>query len=470
MPNSFLFKKTSIFGFFIILTIASCSSYHVKSLKYQSEIEKGLLSQAYKSVDANKFLKKKRNRLLYLLEKGKLAHLNKNYSESNKLFNEADLMIEDSRKKIGDELLGILTNPEKTTYKSEDFEKVAVHYYKALNYIFLSNYDEALVEARRINIQLQKINENYPKNKKNRYTSDAFSLNLQGILYEITGNLNDAFISYRNAVDLYLQDKGSYFGVEIPEQLKHDVIRTADALGFHNEKDRYCKLLNISFEKIKKNDRELIVFWENGFSPYKDQNFYSFTVLPGSNSGMFVINNDELGLNIQLPIHNQPQKNAEFSDIDIFTVAFPKYVSKTPYYSNSYIQLDSTRTFNFEKAQDYNTIAFKTLKDRTAREIGKVALRLAAKKITEYSVKNKNENLGTLLGIFNAITERTDTRNWQTLPHSIFYSRIPIEKKDTQVKILFEGNSGTMEKQFPISPGPKFQFINVSTPKSLKAN
>mgnify|MGYP000754481450 CR=1 FL=1 len=63
-----------------------------------------------------------------------------------------------------------------------DFEKVTIHYYKALNYIFLNKLDEALVEAKRINLQLQQLNDKYPAGQKNRYTSDGFSLNIQGFL------------------------------------------------------------------------------------------------------------------------------------------------------------------------------------------------------------------------------------------------------------------------------------------------
>ena len=462
------FTKTNLIGFIIISISVSCSSYHTKSLKYLSEVENGMVNEAYKSIDANSFLKKKRNRLLFLLEKGKIAHLNKDYIASNLLLNEADVLIEDSRKKFGDELLGILTNPEKTIYKSEDFEKVAIHYYKSLNYIFLNKYDEALVEARRINLQLQKINDKYPKGKKNRYTSDAFSLSLQGILYESSGNINDAFISYRNAVDLYLKNDGSYFGVSIPNQLKKDLLKTAKLLGFSNEFDRYSKILETSLDSLSFPKRELIVFWENGSTPYKDQTFYTFSVLPGANSGMFNVTNKDLGLNLQLPLSNQRSQNGKFSDIDIFNVAFPKYVSRPPFYQNSFVKTDSLNTYNFEKTQDYNQIAFKTLRDRTAREIGKVALRLAAKKLTEYSVKDKNENLGTLLGIFNAITERADTRNWQTLPNTIYYCRIPLKKNQSDVEIISESSTQGKSSIYKLDPKKKIQFINYATPKSIK--
>ena len=49
-----------------------------------------------------------------------------------------------------------------------------VHYYKALNFIYLKDYEGALIEARRVNILLNQFNEKYKENK-NKYTRDAFS-------------------------------------------------------------------------------------------------------------------------------------------------------------------------------------------------------------------------------------------------------------------------------------------------------
>lgn len=45
-------------------------------------------------------------------------------------------------------------------------------------------------------------------------------MNLQGIIYEMGGDINNAFIAYRNAADVYLQSNDTYYGVELPGQLK----------------------------------------------------------------------------------------------------------------------------------------------------------------------------------------------------------------------------------------------------------
>lgn len=457
----------------LIVSITSCASYHELSAKYQHEVLRGEFDNAIKSIENNKYLNKDRNELLYCLEKGKIAYLNGDYQLSNELFNKADLLIEDGKKNLGKEVLGALTNPEKTTYRSEDFEKVAIHYYKALNYIFLRLYDDALVEAKRINLQLQKINDAYPAGKKNRYTTDAFALNLQGLLYEVTGNLNDAFISYRNAVELYLENDGAYFGVQIPSQLKQDLVNTAHHLGFTDEELRYSDMFDIRYQpKTNSHQGDLVVFWESGMVPYKSQTYFTFTALPGNNNGFVTITNEDLGLNIPVPTGNN-NRRGKFSDMNVFNIAFPKYEDRVPYFTRGEVFLNhnSSEIYPLELVEDYKTIAFQTLKDRTVREIGKLAIRVAVKKLSENIVRNQNENLGALLGIFNALTEKTDTRNWQTLPNKIYYTRVPLNKKDNKVEVKVKANNGKVaSKEFDVKSSGSLNFINYITPQSNTLN
>lgn len=465
-------KKISVkvtYSILIFCLLNSCSSYNIKSQKFQTAIQHGNIEEALINIDANSFFKKKRNLLLYYLEKGKIAYLNNDYKLSNYYLNKADAFIEDNKKYLGGKVLGALLNPETETYTGEDFEKVAIHYYKALNYIFLNEIDEALVEAKRINLQLQQINDKYSEGKKNRYTSDGFALNMEGFLYEASGDINNAFISYRNAVDLYLSNNGSFFGTPLPEQLKKDVLRTASSLGFTNELNHYEKLLETKHAPHKESiGGELILFWENGLVPYKSQTFFNFVVLPGNKNGIVSIYNEELGLTLPIPINTRNDNKKEFSDIDIFNVAFPKYVKRNPYFSKAIITNNSVTNTNFQLAQNYEDIAFKTLKDRALREIGKAAIRLGTKKISEYLLKDQNKDLGAALGIFNALTEHADTRNWQSLPHSIYYARIPLKEGENTILISLTTPNGTSKKETINVMGKKgIQFKKITSVQSL---
>ncbi|XOD69148.1 MAG: hypothetical protein ACMUEM_01025 [Flavobacteriales bacterium AspAUS03] len=121
---------------------------------FQRTLQNDNSAQALLSIESIKTLKKKRNHLLYLLEKGKLQYLNKNSIESNRLFNQADVAIEDLRINYWAKTLSYLP-----IYRLEDFKKISIYYYKTLNYFALRQCDEVLIESKYINIQLQKINE-----------------------------------------------------------------------------------------------------------------------------------------------------------------------------------------------------------------------------------------------------------------------------------------------------------------------
>jgi Uncharacterized protein conserved in bacteria len=119
----------------LMLLLYSCATYNSRINAYYTQVAQQRYDKAFVMLDNNKLLQAKRNRLLYLLEKGKMAHLLQQYDTSNYYFNEADLFIEDARTSAADIALGTLLNPMMQTYKGEDFEKFMVHYYKALNYL-----------------------------------------------------------------------------------------------------------------------------------------------------------------------------------------------------------------------------------------------------------------------------------------------------------------------------------------------
>src|SRR5690606_19366741 len=156
---------------------------------------------------------------------GRAAHLAGMYEESNRLLNEADQIAEDPYKSIGEKLKGTVLNPMKQTYTGEPFERFMLHYYKALNYFYLGNIEEAVVEAIRITLATYD-QQDITKDNDNRYSKDAFSHILQGLIYEKSGDINNAFIAYRNAAETYLNAPGKkWYGVPIPEQLQMDLLR-----------------------------------------------------------------------------------------------------------------------------------------------------------------------------------------------------------------------------------------------------
>jgi len=124
--------------------------------------------------------------------------------------------------------------------------------------------------------------------------------------------------------------------------------------------------------------------------------------------------------------HNDRDRNV-LANMEVFRVAFPKYVERPPYYSRATISLDGD-ALPLQLLEDVDKIAFKCLQERMGHEFSKALLRVALKKAEEYELRKKDKTLGSVLGLINAMTEKADTRNWQTLPHSIYYCRVPLKE------------------------------------------
>ncbi|MGB0428465.1 MAG: COG3014 family protein [Flavobacteriales bacterium] len=404
------------------------------SQEFQNELENGQLDQAYDLVKKNKFLKKRRNRVLAALERGKLAHLNGYYEESNRYFNQVDSILDLNKKNIGGKLLANFTNPEKAPYRAEDFEQVFIHYYKALNYYNLNQFDEALVEARRINLRLQAINDSYPADKKNRYNTDAFAHMFQGFLYECMNETNEAYISYKLATEVYLgQENHHFFGVDLPDALAQDLLSSAKTLGFREQYKHYSKTLDQKAKQVETSPGgELILIWEQGLVPYKAETNFMFSMLPNGYGSLDIVS-DELGLSIPMAYSGNQ------SNFDIIRLAFPQYQTRFVQYDSAQVSIEG-KTYDFVKIENFDVIAQKTLEDRRVRDLTSAALRLATKKVAESLVSKENEYAGDALKIINMFTEKADTRNWQTLPSALYYTRIPLEKGENTIQVKLSGN------------------------------
>ncbi|MBB5437087.1 hypothetical protein HDC92_000755 [Pedobacter sp. AK017] len=468
-----IFKASFFLG--LVLFLSGCASYNDMIASYYKQIAAGNYTEAVKELDKNKLLQKPRNKLLFLMEKGKASHLSGDYENSNRYFNEADQLLENGIGGAMDAVVGTLVNPMTQSYKGEDFEKFMIHYYKALNYVYLGLNEDAIVEARRITLQSQEQGDKF-NDKDSRYSKDAFSLMLQGLIYEQDGDVNNAFIAYRNAAEVYLNSKDqTYYGVKIPAELKQDVLRMADRNGFTAELSRFEALFGMKYQaEPKPEGGELIFFWENGLAPVKKQEELFFSLIKGSNGDLFFTN---LGGTIIIPFnHTYSNSNFSLNGVESLRATYPKYQAQPPHYSSATLS-NGTQTVSFEKAEDINELAFKTLDQRFVKEMGKVLTRLAVKKSAEYALRQSAkgngkdgkdnsllEGLGIGMQLYSLLSEKADTRNWQSLPANISYTRIPLKKGENTLTLDLKGAGGNSDsKTITVNGTGKLQFYNYST-------
>jgi uncharacterized protein len=466
--RSVLPSRARFFRFLHILfflTLGSCANYYQHHFSFNREFENGDLRNALETLQKNTKEGEGRNRFIYFANAGLLNSILGNYQESNSDFEKAFVFGEDYRVNYANEAISYLTNPNFSQYRGEDHEHLMLLYFKAINFLKLGKNEEALVECRRLNIRLNQLNDKYSSPEK--FQRDAFVHTLMGIIYHASGDYNNAFIAYRNAVDVYENEYARFFSMQVPLQLKKDLLNTAYWTGFKDEFESFKSKFGMPEYIPDKSEAELVFFWHNGLSPVKDEWGINFAI-NHKDDNTVVFTNEGLAMAFPYQVKDEKDKN-DLSSIEIFRVAFPRYQERPLYYREASLETAGS-IYNLELSEDINKIAFFSLKQRMLQEFSKGLLRAALKKATEHSVRKENDQLGAVIGLMNAITEKADTRSWQTLPHSIYYARVPLKEGSNEVKFTIRnGNSNGYDFNYLAKKGQTL-FHTFSSLESKPVN
>lgn len=422
--------------YLLIFLCTSCATYYQSNQAFNTDFEQGNLDNALSTLQADTKEASGKREFLYYVNNGLVLSMMGRYAESNEYLEKAYLFGEDYQKNYLNEAASYLTNPTVTTYRGEDHEHLMLLYYKALNYLKVNKTEEALIECRRLNIRLQQLSDRY-KNE-NKFQRDAFVHVLMGVIYEKDKDYNNAFIAYRNALEVYEEDYQPLFGISAPQQLETDLLRTSWLSGLKDEFLYYKGKFNRQEYQFEKSEgAELIFFWHNGLSPVKTE--WSMTFAVDRRGDMVYFYNQELGITFPFSLqgYDERDKNS-LNGLQFFRVALPRYIERPVYFQQAEL-VTGELTQPIYLWEDVNKIAFKSLQQRMNLELSKALLRVALKKALEHQVKQEDKTLGSVLGLINVITEKADTRNWQTLPHSIHYTRLPLQTGINQVTLRLKG-------------------------------
>jgi hypothetical protein len=266
------------FLFFLFVSIAQlsgCATYGSGVEKALQAAKKGQYLEAEQSM-ATALTPTGVDRLLYHMELAVLKHLQGQYLESNQLLDVAEKIAEDLEiTSVSNSLAAFMTNPRYGNYAGADFEKVFINYYKALNYMAISNgaatrnarldaIESARIESRRLGIRLNTLNSDkgsYAEQKdiddqifsqvldvfsllrgnlidhdSLEYRDDAMAHYLTGITYEANGEYDNARISYQKAATSYEQGYSEQFdlGSDMTSQAWFDTVRMMRLAGGYN--------------------------------------------------------------------------------------------------------------------------------------------------------------------------------------------------------------------------------------------
>lgn len=351
------------------------------------------------------------DRVLYLMNKGMLLRMAGDYDESTRTLEETKRLSERLRAlSVREQALSVTVNDATKSFVGEDFERVMVNNYLALNYLERGQLDAARVEALQVDVLLREKQQR--TSKGNPYAEDAFARYLTGIVYEDEGEWSDAMIAYRKAYEAY-QKQLKAFAVEMPETLKHDLIRLADRMGLAEEARRYREEFKIdqTLSEAELLERgEVILTVHAGLAPLKRER--SITA-PNPATGR------------------------------ILRVAVPQYRSRAQPFAYARVSAvpASAKT---SRVENIDAIAVKTLESEMPAITARAIARAAAKDTIAGAASGSGDNsssalLGLAVNLAGVLTERADTRSWFTLPGEIHLARLALPPGEYKLKIELHG-------------------------------
>ena len=312
-------------------------------------------------------------------------------------------------------------------YSGTRYERLLSHYYRALNYVYQGQLDGALVECRRATALIT-----YFKGEDEDYDffGAGFLAYLSGVLFEATGEWNDAYISYKQAAEYY-RNAAEKTGVEMPEDIGRSLVRLARKLGFIDELERYQEQYG-EFSARPENTGELILFYESGYVPPKGEDALTFPILKTDDV------DDEKFVPTLMGRADRTYKEVELEYL--LRVAIPKIDSNRPLLSGIEVAAGAAKA-NGVLVGDVETVAIETFNAQRTGILLRTLVRAVGKYLIYRKANKENEALGLLINLAGVVTEQADTRSWQTLPNQIFMVRMPLPAGTHTLHLSFLGEN-----------------------------
>lgn len=372
-------RRAAAWGLVFVLLLGGCTAGPIRQAR-QTFYAQGpraaadSLSQEQKSPSW-------RDRLLWRMEKGAILHHAGQYQKSAEVLLEAAQVMEAQQViSVSQQGASVVANEWLTQYKGEISERLWVHTYLMMDFLLLSRYESALVEAK----QALKLFDAFPK----ALQKARFSRALIGLCFEQLGEYNGAYIEYKKLA-------GSD-----PAGMARLLFPLAKQLGFVDEARQYGRFLTHSQkEQALSNRRELVVFVASGRIERK---VAGNLIVPPS-----------------------------------IRISFPRYIGRTAPHPRLFLQAGLSAPSPWIRvSSDLNAVAKDALAARASRMIAKETFRAGLKEAVAQAVEEKNDDLVSVLvraALF--ALEEPDTRCWQTLPARLDLVRIPLAPESGAIRM-----------------------------------
>lgn len=329
------------------------------------------------------------NQLLFILDEATALFANRQYKESIELFLRAEKIAEIKDYTSISEEVGVIASGENVRgYKGEDFEKVLINVYLSMAFAALGNFEDAQVEARKINLLLYRmINEG-----KRNYQESPFARYFSAAMWEASGEWNSAYIDYKKTyeLDLGFPDIGK------------DLLNSSQKMKYWEAyKEWKTKFPSLEPRTLKPGEGEVIVMFERGLSPMK------------------------------IPRDGQES-------------TLPRFRSRSSLESGARLAVNGVSKGQLTTVLDIDALSKAYLEDRIGRMIAAKIAGTAGKAAIAYGLgkATKNESLGWIAFLAMSASDHADVRSWRTLPADLQMLRVPVRAGKHKLDLEILSGSG----------------------------
>ncbi|QSX37865.1 COG3014 family protein [Shewanella sedimentimangrovi] len=351
--------------------------------------------------------------LLYAQEAGRVAQVSGDFAASQGFYASAiaayeafDAKATLSASELGANAGALVLNDNVIPYRGPGFERILVHQYQALNFLMQRQLDGALVEVRRAN-ELQALEQaRYEKSSAEVRAMangtvnaeqarlgqaagsvsssflNAYSYYTTGLLHELLGNSNDAFIDYRKAA---LITPGNPY-------LEQDLLRLARELEMP-QREEFERQFGQA-EMPQPGQGQLVLMLERGLVPEKQALTVPFTINGNWQS---------------VSLATYPGSPLPLPEVQVTGLGEP---------------------LTMAPLAEIDALAINALKENLPLMLLRQAARVVTKAEMASSIQSERKKAdGSFDGgviamqIFNLVTEQADRRSWLTLPRQALLAR-----------------------------------------------
>jgi hypothetical protein len=324
-----------------------------------------------------------RDRGQYLLNSGLLKSISGDFEGANRDLQSAkDILNSLQATSVSENLGAAFVNETLRSYVGSPSERVLLHELMSINYLMLNDLDAARVEVLQADVLMKELaREDEPIGQL------ASAHYIAGLIYELSGELDNAMISYRKTANIM-----ALRHMELPTFLKISLLSLSQRLGLDDEHEKYREQFNLAVDPPAADSAEIIVIYWDG-------------VVTGKRGKTLSVWAPNLNQAISLALPYYPPSN---------------YISK-PFDLSLAGQRHRTETI-----ENIEALSREDLNDAAAAIYAMTLARMVTKYAMVKSAGQQNSNLGLLLNIATMLTETADIRSWNLLPSSIQFARFSL--------------------------------------------